>query len=119
MRGDVHALKAPRSTRGSEQRGGRYAVVLQSDLLQLSTVLVAPTSRSARQASFRADIDIAGEQTVVMLDQTTAVDPERLGPLVGHLSHTELLAVEAALRRTLGLDALEGPVAVTPATPHP
>ena len=107
MRGDVHALKAPRGAMGSEQRGARYAVVVQSDLLRLSTLLVAPTSRSARPASFRAVVEVAGEATTVLLDQTTAVDPSRLGPVVGHLRHDEMASVDAALRRTFGLDELE------------
>ncbi len=111
MRGDVHVLKAGRGLRGSEQRGQRYAVVVQSDLLRLSTLLVAPTSRSARPASFRAVVAVAGEPTTVLLDQTTAVDPSRLGPVVGHLHHDEMAAVSAGLRRAFGLDALEGPPA--------
>ena len=110
MRGDVHVLKSPRGPRGSEQRGRRYAVVVQSDLLRLSTLLVAPTSRSARPASFRAVVDVAGEPTTVLLDQITAVDPSRLGPVVAQLRHDEMAAVAAGLRRAFGLDGLEGPV---------
>ncbi|MDP9319371.1 MAG: type II toxin-antitoxin system PemK/MazF family toxin, partial [Actinomycetota bacterium] len=56
MRGDVHRLRAARGTRGREQAGARYAVVVQSDHLPLSTWLVAPTSTSARPASFRPEI---------------------------------------------------------------
>jgi mRNA interferase MazF len=110
VRGDIHALRSSRQPRGSEQRGRRYAVVLQSDLLLLSTLLVAPTSRSARPASFRAVVEVAGEPTTLLLDQTTAIDPSRLGPVVGHLRHDEMAAVDAGLRRALGLDVLEGPM---------
>ena len=40
----------PRGTRGHEQRGARYAVIVQADeFLDLSTVLIAPTSTSARR----------------------------------------------------------------------
>jgi mRNA interferase MazF len=105
VRGDVHELRAPRDARGHEQRGNRYAVVVQSDLLPLSTWLVAPTSTSARAASFRPEVDVGGAATRVLVEQTTAVDPERLGRLVGHLSTTELAAVDAALLVVLGLDA--------------
>ena len=48
--------RAPRANRGHEQRGTRFAVVVQSDSLPLSTLLVAPTSTSARAASFRPRI---------------------------------------------------------------
>jgi mRNA interferase MazF len=104
VRGDVHRLRAPRGARGSEQRGARYAVVVQSDALPLSTWLVAPTSRSAAARSFRATIRVAGEDTQVMLEQTTAVAQERLGDLVGHVTRTELESIDAALRLVLELD---------------
>ncbi|MFI7541782.1 type II toxin-antitoxin system PemK/MazF family toxin [Actinoplanes sp. NPDC049599] len=103
MRGDVHRLKAPRDARGHEQRGNRYAVVVQSDLLPLSTWLVAPTSTSARPTSFRPEIDIQGKTAYVLVEQTAAVDPERLGEMVGHLTRHELAAVDAALRTVLHL----------------
>ncbi|MGQ0668157.1 MAG: type II toxin-antitoxin system PemK/MazF family toxin [Actinomycetota bacterium] len=48
-RGDVYEFRSPRG-RGHEQRGERYGVVVQSDLLlPRSVVIVAPTSRSARR----------------------------------------------------------------------
>ena len=103
MRGDVYRLKAPRDARGHEQRGNRYAVVVQSDLLPLSTWLVAPTSTSARAATVRPEVSIEGRPTRVLAEQTSAVDPQRLGNLAGHLSFDELRQVDAALRLVLGL----------------
>ncbi len=103
MRGDVHQLKAPRDARAHEQRGRRYAVVVQSDLLPLSTWLVAPTSTSARPTSFRPEVEIQGKTTSVLAEQTAAVDPERLGDLVGHLTRHEMSAVDEALRTVLHL----------------
>lgn len=104
MRGDVYRLKAPRETRGREQRGRRFAVVLQSDDLLLSTVLVAPTSRSAPAKIFRPSIALAGEQTQVLTEQCAAVAPERLGELIGHVSRSELEDIDAALRLVFELD---------------
>lgn len=101
MRGDVHRLRAPRAARGHEQAGRRYAVVVQSDSLPLSTWLVAPTSTSAGAASFRPEVVIDGAQTRVLAEQTAAVDPSRLGELVGHLSFDELRRVDAAIRLVL------------------
>jgi mRNA interferase MazF len=103
VRGDVFALKAPPKAIGREQQGGRYAVVVQSDDLPLSTWLVAPTSRSARPASFRPEVDINGEATRVLAEQTAAIDPQRLGAQVGRLSLRELQQVDAALRLVLSL----------------
>lgn len=104
MRGDVHRLRAPGDARGREQTGVRYAVVVQSDDLLLSTVLVAPTSRSAMPRVFRPTITLNNERTQVLVEQTTAVAPERLGALVGHVTRDELDQISGALRLTLALD---------------
>jgi mRNA interferase MazF len=104
VRGDVYQLNAPRDARGNEQRGNRYAVVVQSDLLPLSTWLVAPTSTRARPTSFRPQVEIDGKSTLVLVEQVTAVDPERLGHLVGHLSDREMTNVDAAIRTILHLE---------------
>jgi len=103
VRGEVYHLRAPRNLQGHEQAGRRFAVVVQSDLLPLSTWLVAPTSTSARAASFRPEVDISGRLTRVLVEQTAAVDPGRLGDTAGHLSFDELRQVDAALRLVLSL----------------
>lgn len=103
MRGEVYRLRAPRDARGHEQRNPRYAIVVQSDQFPLSTWLVAPTSTSARPASFRPEVVINGRTTRVLVEQTTAVDPGRLGDSLGHLSFDELRQVDAALRLVLDL----------------
>jgi mRNA interferase MazF len=78
-------------------------VVVQSDQLPLSTLLVAPTSTSARPASFRPEVTIAGQTTRVLAEQAAAVDPSRLGDLAGSLAFDELRRVDAALRVVLDL----------------
>ncbi|MEI6624616.1 MAG: type II toxin-antitoxin system PemK/MazF family toxin [Actinomycetes bacterium] len=103
MRGDVYELPARRKARGHEQQGKRHGVVVQSDLLPLSTWLIAPTSVSARPASFRPIISISGIETHLLVEQTAAVDPQRLGTLIAHLTRAELDAVDDALRIVLSL----------------
>ena len=104
MRGDVYRLNTPRGARGLEQQGSRYAVVVQSDEFDaLSTWLVAPTSTSARPATFRPAVEVDGKATLVLAEQTSAVDPSRLGERVGHLGSDELRAVDAALRLVLSV----------------
>ena len=104
VRGEVFRLRVPRGKRGSEQRGARYAVVVQADeLLALSTVLVAPTSTAAPARSFRPTIDVLGSATRVLVEQTTAVSPERLGEPVCRLDARELRDLDAALALVLGL----------------
>ena len=105
MRGDLYRLKAPKDARGHEQAGGRYAVVVQSDDLPLSTWIIAPTSTGRRAASFRPEITIAGTTTRVLVEQLTVVDPQqRLGEFAGRLSSDELRAVDEALLAVLALD---------------
>ena len=100
MRGDVYRLRSPRGSRGHEQSGPRFGVVVQSDL---STWLVAPTSTSALAASFRPEVELLGRQTRVLVEQTAAVDPQRLGEVAGRLGNEEMRQVDAALRLVLGL----------------
>ena len=103
-RGDVHSLASPSRSRGNEQRGRRYAVVVQTDLLnELSTVVVAPTSTSALAAVFRPEVEVAGRRTLVLTEQIRALDRSRLGRRVGTLAQTELRAVDDALKLVLGL----------------
>jgi mRNA interferase MazF len=100
----VFRLRVPRGARGSEQRGTRYAVIVQADeLLALSTVLVSPTSTSAPARSFRPTIEVDGLTTRVLVEQTTAVSPDRLGRSAGRLTAAELRDVDAALALVFGL----------------
>jgi len=102
-RGDVYELRPPRS-RGHEQRGKRYGVVVQSDLLlPRSVVIVAPTSRNARSASFRPEIVVDEEPTKVLVEQLGAVDVSRLGDVVSHVAPEELWGIDEALLTVLGL----------------
>jgi mRNA interferase MazF len=104
QRGDVLRFM-PRARVGHEQRGERFAVVLQADaLLPRSVVIVAPTSTSARSASFRPEVRVRRQSTRVLVEQVGAVDARRLGQSVGHLSHEELWSVDEALMTVLGLD---------------
>lgn len=104
VRGEVLRLPAPPAPRGSEQRGARYAVVVQADeFLELSTVIVAPTSTRALAASFRPSIELDEVETRVLVEQTTVVDPQRLGRSAGRLEPQELRAVDEALSLILGL----------------
>jgi mRNA interferase MazF len=102
VRGDVYRLRAPRDAVGHEQQGRRYAVVLQSDDLSLSTVLVAPTSTSAHPYVFRPEVTVRGEQTRLMLDQLRTVDVEKaIGERVGRLDPHEMGTVGRLLRAVL------------------
>lgn len=104
VRGEIFRLPAPRGVRGREQRGARYAVVVQADeLSSLSTTLVCPTSSSAQRATYRPTIEFEGAETCVLVEQTTVVDPQRLGRSAGRLSAVEMRDVDEALELMLAL----------------
>jgi mRNA interferase MazF len=78
-------------------------VVQADEFMALSTTLVAPTSTSARPATFRPTISLDDTETRILVEQTTVVDPERLGRSAGRLDAAELQAVDEALALVLGL----------------
>ena len=103
QRGEVFRFKIAKGL-GHEQHRVRYGVVVQADeFLPRSVVIVAPTSRSARQASFRPPVEVEGETTVVLVEQLGAVDVQRLGKRAGRLSVEEMWSVDEALATYLGL----------------
>ena len=102
-RGDIFALRLPKGV-GHEQRERRFGIVVQSDaFLPRSVVLVAPTSTSAKPASFRPEIDVDGILTRVLVEHVGAVDLQRLGDPAGRLTPEEQWGVDTALLTVLGL----------------
>ena len=100
LRGDIHEFRPPRGT-GHEQRGRRYGVIVQAgELLPRSAILVAPTSLSAKPASFRPEIELLGETTRVLVEQ---IDAGRLGDLVGRVTPDQQWGIDEALTTVLGL----------------
>jgi mRNA interferase MazF len=104
VRGDVHRLRAVRDAVGHEQQGHRYAVVLQSDDLNLSTAIVAPTSTRAYPYVFRPEVTVRGTPTRLMLDQLRSVDREKaLGDRIARLNPNEIKEVSHLLRAVLDI----------------
>jgi mRNA interferase MazF len=102
-RGDVYRFRIPKGV-GHEQQGDWFGVVVQADeLLPRSVVIVAPTSRSARPASFRPEVQVGRASTRVLVEQIGAVDVQRLGRRAGQLSPDEMWSVDEALSTVLGL----------------
>jgi mRNA interferase MazF len=104
VRGEIVRLSAPRRTRGHEQQGARPGVIVQADeLLGLSTVILAPTSRSAAAATFRPLVEVAQMPTRVLVDQLRVCDAQAITESLGRLAHSELEALDDALALVLGL----------------
>lgn len=104
MRGDVVRVPADKRVRGSEQQGARYGVVVQSDDLHLSTVLVTPTSTASLEMLHRPAVTLLGERTCLLVEHTRAIRVEALGPAVGQLSADDQQRLDEALRLALALD---------------
>jgi len=103
-RGEIWRIRSPRDRQGHEQRGARYAIIVQSDDLWLSTTLVVPTSTSAQPAVYRPAVTIRGESSLALADQLRAVDVEKgLEQPFGRLSIEEMIDVDNALRIALDL----------------
>jgi mRNA interferase MazF len=101
----VYRYRTPASRRGHEQGGTRFAVVVQSVRFEgLSTVVVVPTSTSARPTALRPSIEVAGERTLALAEQMGAVDRSRLGTPHGRVTPAELRKIDRALLTVLGLD---------------
>ena len=106
MRGDVYRLKKARSAQGHEQQGERYAVVVQANAYDehLSTWLVAPTTTKSFGSLIHPTIELLGHDVRVLVEQTTAIDPQRLGDFAGRLDPDELMEINVALRAVLDLE---------------
>jgi mRNA interferase MazF len=65
--------------------------------------LVAPTSTTARPASFRPSVIIEGSETRVLVEQVGAVDVNRLGDRIGHVTTEELWTIDDGLMTVLDL----------------
>lgn len=105
MRGDVYRLKKLRSAQGHEQHGERYAVVVQASAYEhLSTWMVAPTTTKSFDSMIHPTIELLGQDVRVLVEQTTAVDPQRLGDFAGRLTTGELMKINVALRAILELE---------------
>lgn len=103
LRGDIFRFRATDAS-GREQRGPRFGVVVQSNILSpLSTVIVAPTSQGAIDTHFRPVISVENERTKVLVEQMTAVDARRLGDVAGHVSIEEVWAIDEAIALVVGL----------------
>lgn len=103
FRGAIHEIKALPGATGHEQKGKRYAVVIQSDRFAGSVITVAVTSTRAGDAIYRPVIDLLGVPTRILTDQIHSVAGTRLGQFVGALEVDEMRELDRALMLKLGL----------------
>ncbi len=102
-RGDIHAARFGRPDE-CHPTGTRPALILQADgMTGWSTVIVAPLSSSARPTRFRPLVTVGGTGTRVLVENVRALDAGRIGRRLGSLSADELMDVNLAIKKVLGL----------------
>jgi mRNA interferase MazF len=80
-------------------------VVVQASAYEhLSMWLVAPTTTKSFESMIHPTVALLDEEVRVLIEQTTAVDPQRLGEFVGRVSGGELMQINEALRAVLELE---------------
>ncbi len=89
--------------RGHEQGGKRYGVVISPDDSGLSVVTVVPTSTSAQPSIMRPEVEIAGEVTRLLVDQTRSIDTRYVHDMVDVLSLEDYRTLREVLRHYLNL----------------
>ena len=111
-RGAIVWLPEPKSTVGHEQQGGRPAIIVSDNVLLslrfVTMLAVVPlTSTAPTNASFYPLIMArkGGLQrsSTALPDQIRAIDKTRITRVVGHVTTAEMGAIDASLRRFLGL----------------
>ncbi len=103
-RGDILRV-ALGQTGGHELRDAHYAVVVQSEVLALSTVAVVPLRNSSRAASWHVPVTIGGKRTYALVEQMRATDIEtRLRDWICNIAGTDEMAeIDDQLAMVLGL----------------
>jgi len=96
---------------GSEQGGTRPCLIVQNDIGNLTSPVVIVAVLTARHLTMLHPTDVlvqpgaSGLTTPsrVLLNQLRPIDKPRLGRRIGRIRDEELLAVDEALRISLGL----------------
>jgi mRNA interferase MazF len=103
IRGAVYRVDLG-TPRGHEQGGHRLGLVLSPSEMSWSVATIVPTSTSARPATFRPSLEIAGRRTLFLVDQIRTVDTHYLvGDPVDYLHHDDFAVVEQTVIHYLGL----------------
>lgn len=103
IRGAVYRIDLGRH-RGHEQGGKRLGLVVSPSDSPLSVVTVIPTSTSAGPSIHRPELEIAGQETRLLVDQIRSIDIHYLvGDPVDYLTRDQLVEVELALAHYLGV----------------
>ena len=106
-RGEIYYITSNYSETGSEQKGGRPAVIVSnninnnnSDVVEVCFLTTQPKKDLPTHVTTRETIMIS----TILCEQITSVSTLRIGDYIGKLSVSEQAAVDAALAISLGIN---------------
>lgn len=110
QRGDVFWFE-PDPVRGSEQAGRRPAIIVSRDAVNRASpvIIVVPTTTYRGQTLYPSDVLIRAPEGGLSQDSVAiglhirAVDRQRFGARLGHISNTTMKQVEQAILQVLDI----------------
>lgn len=111
LKGDIYFVRLGETGVGSEQRGDRYAVIVQNNTgnKYSPTIIVALITTSVHKAKLPTHVEInqnnsgIPEPSIIICEQIRTIDKLRLERKVGHLSEDKKQELDRALCISLGL----------------
>lgn len=105
VKGDIYYVRIGNNGVGSEQKGDRYAVIIQNNIgnRYSQTVVVAFITTALHKAKLPTHVSILPsnsgipEPSVIMCEQIRTLDKSRLERKVGHLSDMKKHELDEAL----------------------
>lgn len=109
-RGEIYYIESTYRETGSEQRGGRPAVIVSNDKNNENSEVVEVvymTTKPKNDLPTHVFIRSALSPSTVLCEQVNSVSVKRIGTLIGKLTKSELAAVDSALAISLGIDFMD------------
>lgn len=109
-RGEIYYIESIYRETGSEQRGGRPAVIVSNDKNNENSEVVEVvymTTKPKNDLPTHVFIRSALSPSTVLCEQVNSVSVKRIGTLIGKLTKNELAAVDSALAISLGIDFMD------------
>lgn len=110
-RGQIYYVRSNYREEGSEQRGGRPAVIVSNDKnnANSNTVeVVYMTTKPKTDLPTHVYIESALRPSTLLCEQISTVSEERIGEWIGELTESEVKNLDVALAISLGMKCGQG-----------
>lgn len=110
-RGQIYYVRSNYREEGSEQRGGRPAVIVSNDKnnAKSNTVeVVYMTTKPKTDLPTHVYIESALRPSTLLCEQISTVSEERIGEWIGELTDDEVKELDVALAISLGMKCRPG-----------